>query len=115
MAFDLEDEKFEFVDLPHLKDLSYDHRPKLLGGDKLYLVYTAFKSLPGYTYIWAYKREKANDKNSWGWIKEFSIEWEMPYWLYLVSVEPLALTRDNEFLLRYGRTTHVPKLLRCIL
>ncbi|XP_026416143.1 uncharacterized protein LOC113311527 [Papaver somniferum] len=110
VAFDLKDEKFQFIPLPGF-DLEYKLRPKLLVGNNLYL-YT-IGGEPYCTDIWEYKRknpkntngcdmkENYNDKNLWHWIKEFTIKWEEPYREDLRFVEPLTVTRNNEFLFRY--------------
>ncbi|XP_026428076.1 F-box protein At5g49610-like [Papaver somniferum] len=91
VAFDLEDEKFEFIHLTHFEELRYIHSPKLLGGNNLYLLDTSQHC----TQIWAYKKTNYNDKKSWRWIKEFRI-----YCKDAMYYEPLAITRNKELILR---------------
>ncbi|XP_026444558.1 F-box/kelch-repeat protein At3g06240-like [Papaver somniferum] len=123
VAFDLEDENFQFLTLPRLEDVKYRTfpgpnllGPKLLGGKNLYFVDTFYDQ--HCTDIWAYKRtstnttngcdmrENYNDKNSWHWIKEFSIEWEEQYWKYLQFFDLLSITRNDELLLRCFMTLY---------
>ncbi|XP_026398727.1 F-box protein At3g07870-like [Papaver somniferum] len=112
VAFDLEHEKFYSVPMPTdatcfsvVRSVSY-----LLGGNNnLYLVHTENNC----TDIWAYKlkrkknsnaitssnmkmRNQKYHKNSWQWIKEFTIEGEAAE-----NFKPFAITRNNEVLLWY--------------
>ncbi|XP_026428077.1 F-box/kelch-repeat protein At3g23880-like [Papaver somniferum] len=114
VAFDLEKENFQFIPLPRFKDVKCKYHLKLLGGNNLYLVCTIYDKLYC-TDIWACRRKHINTacktkgsynyNHSWHWIKEFTIAWEEQYWRYLQYFESLAITRNNQFLLRYSSTT----------
>ncbi|XP_026428072.1 F-box/kelch-repeat protein At3g06240-like [Papaver somniferum] len=113
VASDLEDENFQVIPLPRFE---YMNALKLLGGNNMYLMSTSSSlSEPYCMDIWACKRkhtnatngctgvkEKYNDKNSWNWIKQFSIKLDRIDWWYL---KPLAITRNDKFLLGYTNET----------
>ncbi|XP_026416140.1 F-box protein At3g07870-like [Papaver somniferum] len=114
LAFDLEDENFQVIRLPRFEYMS---PLRLLGGNYMYLVSTSSSlSEPYCMDIWAYKRKHTNaangyngvkekynySKNSWNWIKQFSIKLDKIDWWFL---KPLAITRNDKFLLGYTNET----------
>ncbi|KAI3944134.1 hypothetical protein MKW92_015670 [Papaver armeniacum] len=117
VVFDLEDEKFRELPLPPLEASEVDYSNpenelKLLGGNLCWLRRTWYR-----IDIWAYKKnilntkstgygieehdQKCNyySKNSWNWVKDFSIEYCSGSYECSASYDqPFAITKSNQVL-----------------